>query len=460
MNIVQESTGDLTATIKIELQPTDYSQAVDKALKDIQRRVTIKGFRPGKVPFGMIRKLYGKAALADEINKILSGSLDEYIQQNKLDIVGYPLANEELNGAINFETDTDFTFYFDIGLSPTISIDLAGIENDYYSITVEDDRVEDYLQNLRKQYGNRITAEFTQNGDLLKGRFMQLDQIGEVMEDGWKHESLLAVSNMKDETFRNEFMDKKIGDIIRFNPLKATQNEAYTAEILDVQRDNRPLLESDYSFTIHEISRIEPAEVDKEFYQKVYPKDEIETDEQFREKIRDEAKAYLQKESDNFFIHEAMEKITRQTEVQLPDEFLKRWLVQSDEKITEEKIKMEYDLYARSLKQQLIISRLSKDHGIKVEESDIRNHLKESIGKYYMIDPADEAFKDNIDQMVTSMMQNKEETGKVYERLFDDQFRELLKENMKLSQIEITYDKFIKKVNEHHKHFHDHEHEE
>ncbi|MFU8843335.1 MAG: trigger factor [Bacteroidales bacterium] len=460
MNIVQEHTGELTTTIKIELQPLDYEQAVDKALKDIQRKATHKGFRPGKVPFGMIRQMYGKAALAEEINKILSNALDGYIAEQKLEILGYPLANEEKNGKIDFDTDTQFAFYFDVGLAPSVDFDLSAIENDYHMIQIEDEKVEDYLQNIRKQFGNPTHPESTQPGDLLKGRFMQLDQAGEIMESGWTYESSFSIAFIKDELVQDEMIGKKVGDTIRFNPLKATGNEKETAEMLGVQQDNRPLLESDYAFTLDEISRIEPAEVNRELFQKVYPKDEIETDEQFRDKIRDESKDYLQKESDHFFVHEAMEKITRLIQIQLPDDFLKRWLVQSDEKITEDKIAREYDLYANSLKQQLIISRIAKDHGIKIEETDIRNHLKESISKYYMIDEADEAFKENLDRMATSMMQNKEEVNKVYERLYDDQIRQVLKEKMKLNLVEISYDKFIEKVNEHHKHFHHHEHEE
>lgn len=460
MNIVQESVGDLTATIKIELQPQDYEPAVDKALKELQRKATHKGFRPGKVPFGMIRQMYGKAALADEINKILSGSLDGYIADNKIEILGYPLANEEKNSKIDFDSDTEFGFYFDIGLAPGIDINLSDIEHDYYSIIVEDKRVEDYLQNLRKQFGNPVQPETVQEEDLLKGTFVQLDQQGEIMEEGWKQESSISLAHLKDEAERNEFSGKKIGDTIRFNPLKAVGNETETAEMLGVKKDNKSLLESDYAFTINEITRIELAEVNKELFQKVYPKDVIETYDQFREKIREESRDYLQKESDHFFVHEAMEKITRERQIQLPDEFLKRWLAQSNEKMTEEKISKEYELYAGSLKQQLIISKIAKDHGIKVEESDIRNHLKESISKYYMIDTEDEVFKENLDKMATSMMQNKEEVNKVYERLYDDQIRQVLKEKMKLNKIEIPYDKFIEKVNEHHKHFHHHEHEE
>jgi trigger factor len=460
MNIVQERSGDLTATIKIELQPQDYEQSVDKALREIQRKATHKGFRPGKVPFGMIRQMYGKAALAEEINKILSSSLDGYIAEQKLEILGYPLANEKENGRIDFDSDTEFAFYFDVGLAPSLDFDLSDIENDYYLIHVEDEKVDDYLQNLRKQYGNPTNPETVQPGDLLKGSFVQVDHKGEIIDTGWRHESSFSVAFWQDKAIQNEFIGKSAGATIVFNPLKAAGNEKETAELLGVQKDNKPLLESDYAFTLHEISGIEPAEVNLEFFRKVYPNDEIETVEQFRDKIREEAKDYLQKESDHFFVHEAMEKITRQVQIQLPDDFLKRWLAQSDEKMTEEKIAREYSQYAGSLKQQLIIGRIAKDHGIKVEEADIRNHLRESIGKYMMVDTMDEAMKENLDRVTASMMQNKEEVNKVYERLYDDQIRQVLRDKMKLNQIEISYDKFIEKVNEHHKHFHHHEHEE
>jgi trigger factor len=458
MNITKESTGDLTATIKIDLEPKDYEEQVNKALKDLQKKSALKGFRPGKVPFGLIRKMYGNAAIGEEVNKILSESLNNYIKDNELDILGYPLANEEKNEKVDFDHQQEFSFFFDIGLAPEISLELNDkTEVNYYHIQVEDEKVEDYLKNVRNQFGTTINPETAEKGDLIKGDFVQLDQKGEALEAGVRNSSSLSIDFIKDEKTQNEFIGIKVGDTIRFNPLKATGNETETASMLGIKKEDRDQLESDYEFTLTEISRVAPAEVNKELFDKVYPKDNLETEEQFREKLRDEASGYFQKESDNYFVHETLEKMVHDTEINLPVEFVKRWMLESDEKLTRESIDHDFEDYAKSLKQQLIINKIAKDHGVKVEEADIRNHIKDYFGKQYMIDTSDEEKSKQLDGLASSVMQNQEEVRKIYDQLFDEQVRELFKNNLKLKKIDVSYDKFIEIVNEHHKHHH-HEH--
>ncbi|MCB2219324.1 MAG: trigger factor [Bacteroidetes bacterium] len=459
MNITKESTGELTATIKIDLEPQDYEEQVNKALKDLQKKSALKGFRPGKVPFGLIRKMYGNAAIGEEVNKILSESLNNYIKENELDILGYPLANEDKNEKVDFEHQQEFSFYFDIGLTPDINLDLNDkTEVNYYNIQVEDEKVEDYLKNVRNQFGTSVNPETAKKGDLIKGDFVQLDDKGEAMEAGVNHSSSLSIDFIKDEKAQNEFIGKKVGDTVRFNPLKATGNETETASMLGIKKEDRDQLESDYNFTLTEISRIEPAEINKELFDKVYPKDNLETEEQFREKLREEASGYFQKESDNYFVHETLEKMVHDTEINLPQEFVKRWMLESDEKLTRESIDHDFEDYAKSLKQQLIINKIAKDHGVKVEEADIRNHIKDYFGKQYMIDTSDEEKSKQLDGLASSVMQNQEEVRKIYDQLFDEQVRELFKNNLKLKKIDVSYDKFIEIVNEHHKHHHHHEH--
>ncbi len=459
MNITKESTGDLTATIQIDLAPEDYEEQVNKALKDLQRKTTLKGFRPGKVPFGLVKKMYGNAATAEEVNKILSESLNNYIKDKDLDILGYPLANEDKNQKVDFEHEKEFSFFFDIGMVPDIDLELNDqIEVDYYNITVEDEKVDDYLKNVRNQFGQPINPDQAEKGDLIKGDFVQLDTDGNIIEGGVMNHSSLSIDFIKDEAAQKQFIGSKTGDKIRFNPLKATSNETETASMLGIKKEEKEKLESDYEFTVTEISRIEPAEVNKELFDKVYPSDNIETEEQFRDKLREEAGKYFQKESDNFFVHETLEKLVKDTHIDLPEEFVKRWMLESDEKLTKESIEHDFEDYAKSLKQQLIINKIAKDHNVKVEEGDVRNHIKDYFGKQYMIDTADEEKSKQLDALASSVMQNQEEVRKIYDELFDDQVRELFKENLKLNKIDVNYDKFIEIVNEHHKQHHHHEH--
>jgi trigger factor len=460
MSITQESTGDLTATIKIEMVPDDYQEQVNNSLKDIQKKSTLKGFRPGKVPFGLIKKMYEQNAVAEEVNKVLSDSLNNYIVENKLGILGYPIANTEKNTEVDFESNKQFEFFFDIGLSPSFDLELSDkIEVDYYDIQIEDKMVDNFLEETKKRYGNPVNPEKTETGDLVKGEITQIDADGNIVEDGVTNATSVSIEFLKDEKVKKEFIGKAVGDKIQFNPLKATENETETASMLGIKKEDKDNLESDYEFTITEISRIEPAEVNEELFIKVYPNDDIKDEKQFREKLRDEAKAYYQNETDNYFVHLAMDKLIHDTKIDLPDEFVKRWLVTSDEKITQENIDKDYDSYAHSLKQQLIINKIAQDNDLKVEPQEIKNHVKSYFAKQYMIDESDEEKMKQLDTLADSVLQNKDEANKIFDQLFDNKMRELFKSTLKLNKIEKTYEEFIKIANEHqHKHHH-HEHE-
>ncbi|MCD4696872.1 MAG: trigger factor [Bacteroidales bacterium] len=459
MNITKESTGELMATIKIEVAPDDYELKVNDALKDAQKKASMKGFRPGKVPVGLIKKMYGKSVLAEEVNKLLTEFLNNYVEENRAEILGHPLASENSKHKVDFENETEFEFFFDIGLAPEIALEINdSIEADYYDIQVEDKKVDEYLKEVITRHGKPINPETAEAGDLINGEMVQLDKEGNILNEGIKNNSSLSIDFIKDEKVRNKFIGCKKDDKIRFNPLEATENESETASMLGIKKEEQEQMESDYEITVSEISRMEPAEINKELFDRVYPTGDVDTVEAFREKLRGEAKEYFQKESDSFFVREVIEKLMHDTDVNLPDEFVKRWLVSSDEKITKENIDSDYESYKKSLKQQLIINKIVTDNDIKVENSDIRNFVKKMYAKQFMFDLEDEEKSKQLDPLVDSVLQNQDETRKIYDQLFDEQLRELFKSKLKLNKLNTKYEDFINKVNDHHKHHH-HEHE-
>ncbi len=460
MNITKEDTGDLTATIKVEVAPEDYNEKVTHALRELQRKTTMKGFRPGKVPFGLVSKMYRKSAMAEEVNKLLSESLNNYLLDNKIEVLGYPMAGKDRENKADFDNDEAFEFYFDIGIAPEIDLALSDqVEVEYNEIKVEDDKVDGYMKEVRQRYGNPVNPEKAEKGDLLRGEIAELDKEGNPVEGGVTNNTSLSIDFIKDEKVQKQFIGSKVGDKVTFNPLAATGNEGETASLLGIRREDREKLEADYLFTLTEISRIEPAEVNAEFFAKVYPAANIETEEAFREKLRDEAREYFQRESDGFFTHEVIEKLVHDTEVRLPDEFLKRWLVDSENEITEETVEHDYKDYVRAMKQQLIINKIARDHDVKVERQDIKDHIKQMYARQFMIDLGDEEKSKQLDTLAESVMRNEEEVKKIYDQLFDEKLRELFKTTLKLKRTPIAYDDFIEKVNEHHHKHHHHEHE-
>jgi len=402
--------------------------------------------------------MYEKNAVAEEVNKVLSEALNNYIVENKIDILGYPMANIEKNKEVDFENNTKFDFFFDVGLAPTFDLEISDkTDVDYYDIQVEDKIVANYLNETRKRFGSLKNTETVEDGDLVKGEIVQLDTDGNVLEEGIKNDTSISLDFIKDENVKKEFIAKKRGDKIRFNPMKATGNAAETSSMLGISKDDAENIESDFEFTISEISRNEPAEIDKELFKKVFPNDIIEDEHQFREKLRSDAKGYYQTESENFFVHNAMDKLIHNTNIDLPDEFVKRWLTETDKKITKESVENDYDKYEKSLKHQLIINKISKDHDIKVEDKDIKDYIKSFYAKQYMADTGNEEMMKQFDALADSVMQNKEETTKIYDQLFDTELRELFLSKLKQNKKEVTYDEFIKIVNEHHNN-HKHEH--
>ena len=460
MNIKQESTGELTGTIQIELSQNDYIAFVNNSLRELQKKAALKGFRPGKVPYGLIKKMYEKSVIAEEVNKLLSESINKYITENKLEILGYPIPNYEKNNKIDFENATDFEFFFDIGFIPSFTLDIS--ENyavDYYDITVEDKVVDNYLEETRRRFGQFIEAESIADGDLIQGEIRELDENNQLKDEGLKNNTSISLNFIKDENARKEFIGKKIGDKVIFNPLKATGNIIETTSMLGISKDETEKAEGDFEFTISKISRVEPAVVDKELYDKVYPGSEIEDEKQFREKLAGEARSYYMVESENYFVHTTMEKLVNETEFSLPDEFLKRWLVDSDEKLTVESVERDFQGYRKSLRQQLIIDKIMKEHNIKVTDQEIKDHIKGIFVNRYLFDTNDEEKSKQLDSIVESVLKNKEEVTKIYDQLFDNKVRELFKSKLKLEKKEVTYAEFINIVNEHHKtHHHEHAH--
>ena len=461
MNITQESTGELTALIKIEMTPEDYQGKVTEALKDIQRKANLPGFRPGKIPFGIVKKKYGQGVLVEKVNEVLSDGLNNYIKEEKLEILGYPLGNREKGKTVDFENDESFEFYFDLGLTPKIDIEFSDkIEMDYFDITVEDDKVDLYLDDIRKRFGENEIVDKVADGDMLKGKFVQLDADGKVLDDGWAFDNAsLLVNYIKDEKIKKQLIGMKANGTVSFNPMKATENETETAAMLGITKDEKEKLEADYELTLTEISRVKPAEINAELYKKVYPQAEVKDEAEFREKLREESKKYYQRESENYFVHNTIEELLSKANIELPNDFMKRWLMESDEKMTQEIVDKEYEHYAKSLKQQLFINKISKDNDINIDEKMVKEHVIDTFAMHYGMDGADKEKREQLSMIADSVLQNKEETNKIYDQLFDEKIKEVFKSKLKLNKKEVSYDDFIKIVDEHHKTHHNHEHE-
>ncbi len=449
MNIELQNTGKLTATIKIDLSPSDYEEKVMKVLKDYQRKAQMPGFRPGKVPFGLTKKMYGEAVTADEINRQLGESLENYIKENKIETLGSPLANVEKSSVVDFNQPSDMSFYFDLGLSPEFEVKLDEIDRiPYYSIVLSDELAEKYMEDLLRRNGELTEVEESEKGDLLKGDFAELDADGNVKEGGITSTGSINPDLFGEDAIKDLFVGKKVGDVVVFNPMKASGNATDVAAMLGIAKEEAETLESEFNFTIASISHMVPAEINVDLFEKVYPGAEIEDKAGLLEQIKKDAAGSFVAESDRKFFNDAIKHLVKTAAIELPEEFLKRWLIDINEgKVPAEEIETNFDGYLSSMRWQLIENRLIKENDIHVSEEEIKD-----VFRGYFQRPGsgeiDEEMKARIDGIAETFMKNKEDVTRINDQLFEQKLLNVLKNKMIGDTQSVSSEEFTKIVTE------------
>jgi trigger factor len=471
MNITRENTGDLTATVRIEILKQDYEEKVIKQLKDFQHKANIPGFRPGKVPVGLIRKMYGKAILADEVNKIISDSLAHYIQDEKLEILGNPLPNIEKNHNYTFDAEQDFEFYFDLGMAPEIVLNLTGLTPiSRYVITVDDKMLDSYIADMRKRYGNNIHPEKAGEEDTITGEIVETGADGEIVENGIKKIAFINISQLKKEDAKKHFSGLKKEDKIIITA-DFFENPEEEKKVLGIKEVVTNIEDLSFVFTVNDIYHVDPANLDAEFYRKVYPAKEITNEEEFREQVKKDASASFAGETDKLLYQHVTDTLLNEIPIQLPDLFLKRWLTEHKEStLTPETVEQQYGSFTESMKWQLIENKLIREHNIRVEDTEIRNYIKSYFLHQIPMNTEDPEAEKRFDSLVDTVMKNKEQVQKINDELYTGKLLDLFKTNLKFEEKEISYEEFItlasvKHDHDHghhddHDHDHDHEHEQ
>ena len=445
MNIELQKTGELTATVKIDLSPADYEEKVLKVLKDYQRKAQMPGFRPGKVPFGLTKKMYGQAVTADEVNKLLGESLENFIREQNLDLLGNPLANTEKTPQIDFSEPAEMSFYFDLGLSPQFELKLDGKSGVvYHRIEVSDEIANKYMDDLRRRNGTLTDVEVSEKGDMLKGDFAELNTDGTLKPEGITSNGSVNPELFKDEAIQALFAGVKTGDVVKFNPMQASGNATDVAAMLGISKEQAETLNAEFNFTVSGISRMIPAEMNAEFFEKIYPGVEIADEAALLEQIKKDAAGSFVGESDKKFFNDAIKYLIESSAIELPDEFLKRWLIDvNQDKLSAEEVEKNYEDYARSMRWQLIENRMIREHNIQVSEEEIRD-----VFRSYFQRPGsaemDEDMKKRIDGIVDSFMKNKEDVRRINDQLFEQKILAFLKEKIQPKEQTISYEDFAK----------------
>ncbi len=448
MDISKEANGKLNAIIQIKLTEADYSESVNQQLSDYRKKASIPGFRPGKVPMGMIKKMYGVSVLAEEVNKKVSEGLNNYILENKLNVLGYPLPNMEKTTSVDFDKQTEFDFFFDIGLAPEFELELTDkIKVPYYTIKITDKEVDNAVNDVKVRYGTEENPEKAEETDGFQGKFMELDADGNVVEEGHQHDGFFRIPDIKLKTIQKKLIGKSAGAHVDFNLTRAFKDDAKVKSLLHIQEDGDDKLKADYRFEIEKVVRSIEAELGEELYKKLYPTEEITTDEDFRKRLTEDLKGHYSRDTDRQFLAEAINTLLDLTNLDLPDEFMKRWLLESNQgKITEEQIAEQYESYGKSIRWQLIEGKIQQQFGeeIVVTEDDIRDKVR----TYFAQMSGGMDANPQMEGIIDSVLQNQEEKQRMRNELQDEKYIKLLKEQLKLKEKEVDSKKFFEIVSE------------
>lgn len=445
MKISKTSIDELNALVRITIEKQDYEATVNEKLKEYKKKANMPGFRKGMVPAGLIKKMYGKSALAEEVNHILSHELTKYITDEKLNILGEPLPNREEPAKIDFDKDEEFEFVFDLGLSPEINIDFEKVgELPYYEISVDGELVDSQISGYANRFGENVPAEEIGEKETTVGDFAQLDENGEILEGGINANNVqVAIQLIHDEEIKARFIGAKVGEVIKFNPKTAFANDHEVAHMLKIKHEEIGSLASEFNFTINKINTFIPAEVNEELIKKVYGEEtEIKTVDEFREKISAELSANIKYSSEYRFLIDTKEKLTGYVSMQLPEEFLKRWLVETNEKVTAEQIEKEFNNFRKDLEWNLIKNKLFKEYELKITEEDIKAMASEmalmQFRQYGMMNVPVEY----LDNYANSILKNEEERHRMSEKKAEDKVLTLIKEKAGIKTLAVTQKEF------------------
>ena len=455
MNILQEKIDSLNSVLKVQIKPEDYAVKVNDALKKYSKKVTMPGFRPGMVPLNMVRKMYGKSLLADELNKLVSDSVDQYISENNLQILGNPLPKETNDLDINWDAPADFEFSFEMGLAPEVNFALPPAHSfEYFDISVDEKSVEEEVTKIIRRYGEYITPDVMDNECSAYGTFQEVDANGEIVEGGHTNQSFLLLDKINDAAIRQQFVGKVALDTVTFNPSAAIKSVEEVKYMLSLKPDESVDPSKTYRFTIERINKVKPAELNKELFDRLYGAGVVTDENAFREKIRAEIAEGYRYESEHAVQHELEDVLLKDANLNLPDEFLKRWLKHTNEKITDEQLAAEYSKYSRDLKWKLIENKIFKEQNMEITNEELEAFARNFIvDQYVRYGQAHMLTEDTLTDMTKKYLQNKESLQRVIESLSGRKVFEYLNQIINKNVKRVSHEEFVDLMS---KHQHDH----
>ncbi len=438
MNITKENIDALNAVVKIDITQEDYQSKVTEILQDYRKKANIPGFRKGHVPMSLVKKQYEKPVLIDEVNKLLQDSLSKFLVEEKLDILGNPLPKVQED----FSWDTEqFSFEFELGLSPEFEVNLKPKKAiTKYKIVADKKMIDDQTANIQERYGKIISQKEVVEGANITGTFLN-------EEKEIEKKTTFKLDVIKGKPNAKKFLGTKAGDVIKLKT-KGLFNDDHLLEThLGVSHDDAHGLAIDVQFTLEETSTTEPAKLDQELFDKLFGKDAVKTEKEFRAKLQEDAEKQFEQQADQQLLNAITESLIENTKFDLPAEFLQKWLAVAGEKqLTEEEAAEEFNRSEKGLRYQLIEGKISKDNNLQVTFEELKEFAKGFIkGQMAQFGNANPEEKE-LDDIAGRILGNQEEAKRLSEQLMSQKLLNFYKENVKLKEKEVSFDDFVKEV--------------
>ena len=448
MNVSFQNIDKVSGLLTVKLEKADYQEKVDKQLKSFRQKAQIPGFRKGLVPMSLVKKMYGKSVIAEEVNKTLSEQVYDYIKNNNLNVLGEPLPNEEKQPEIDFDTMEEFEFVFDIALAPEFKAEVSNQDKiDYYTIEVTDEMVDNQVKAYTQRNGKYDKVDVYQDNDMLKGLIAELDENGNTKEGGVQVEgAVLMPSYMKNDEQKAIFANAKVNDVLVFNPNTAYDgHEAEIASLLKIEKEAVADMKSNFSFQVEEITRFVPGELNQEIFDQVLGKDVVKTEEEFRVKVKESIAEQFVSDSDYKFLIDArkvlMEKVGK---LEFPDALLKRIMLLNNKEKGEEFVAENYDKSIEELTWHLIKEQLVKANEIKVEQEDVikmaKDATKAQFAQYGMLTVPE----DVLENYAQEMLKKKENVDGLVNRVVEAKLAAALKSQVALDNKTVSMEEFNK----------------
>lgn len=441
MNVVQQPLDEQSIVLKIQVEENDYKDNVKKALNTYRKQANINGFRPGMAPMSLIEKTYGRSALLDEINKIVSNALSNHITENKLDILGEAIPYEEGQEPIDWDNQKDFEFNYEVGLAPAVELKLSKRDKlPYYVIGVTDEDKQRQLENLQQRYGNFSDAEISADDDLLK---VSLSQEGENAVN--VDETYISIKVVTDKKAKKQLIGLKVGDKFELDVKKTFTNEADLAAMLKVKKEQLENIAPIFSVEVKEVRHFNKAEINQELFDKAYGEGVVKNEEELKQRIEEEIRGSYTEESQYKLTIDAREKLTAKADIKLPEAFLKRWLLIANEgKVTHEQVEQEFDHFANDLRWQLIKDTIAKEQHIKVEEADLMAQAKRMARYQFMQYGLNNLPDEHLESFARRILEDKQQAKGIVERVYESKIVDYIKEAVKLEEKELSIEEFGK----------------